>query len=585
MVNDMENFFKKIIIFLFLFLISFSYVNASTKGKCAQLDKENGIEYNASISKSDVADWSSKMWNTNNYDAFCTYSYSTTDNTINPGDYFFNICKSGDCHYYYAVGLTKDHKIEYYPISMKGYVGNPTCLTEHYLANTFFSFLKQSKAKKFNKDKLDNKKFVYDNDSCFQISQSDFISGSSYQCPSIAWGTIQQFDAVGGGLRIPAGLDGNRYCGSSLFAYNSAKTQNSSVRQIGKNASVTADIFNKTSNSVSQEDQDSKLEKECLDQGKLFDKNTKKCIMAECSTTIKKEKDCLESNGYKWDSTNACCLIPASKSSNYIECNYQFGVDGNQNVSFYYDKVNKDLKVNNYSTKASDFNSKVIWGGSSSTLDFYIENSSFNNNGLFTNIFKNPEKYFESNGELVCPNFTCKSAKSENLLANFSCASSNQENCYVVTISTSRIKVSDGNLCPLLTKDNNGNVEEVTSSEELKELLKQNDVASGTVKDIDVPDGWKISDEDMTCEELLGSNLTKVVNVGITAIRVVGALITIVFGILTYVPAVTGDNPELLKKANSKAIKMGIILIIILLLPTLVKIIGNIFDFDLSCLM
>ena len=89
----------------------------------------------------------------------------------------------------------------------------------------------------------------------------------------------------------------------------------------------------------------------------------------------------------------------------------------------------------------------------------------------------------------------------------------------------------------------------------------------------------------MTCEELLGSNLTKVVNVGITAIRVVGALITIVFGILTYVPAVTGDNPELLKKANSKAIKMGIILILIILLPSLVKIIGNIFDFDLSCLM
>ena len=89
----------------------------------------------------------------------------------------------------------------------------------------------------------------------------------------------------------------------------------------------------------------------------------------------------------------------------------------------------------------------------------------------------------------------------------------------------------------------------------------------------------------MTCEELLGSNLTKVVNVGITLIRIVGALAMIIFGITAYIPAVSGDNPELLKKANSKAIKMGIILILIILLPSLVKIIGNIFDFDVSCLM
>ena len=79
--------------------------------------------------------------------------------------------------------------------------------------------------------------------------------------------------------------------------------------------------------------------------------------------------------------------------------------------------------------------------------------------------------------------------------------------------------------------------------------------------------------------------MTKVVNVGITLIRIVGALAMIIFGITAYIPAVSGDNPELLKKANSKAIKMGIILILIILLPSLVKIIGNIFDFDLSCLM
>lgn len=99
------------------------------------------------------------------------------------------------------------------------------------------------------------------------------------------------------------------------------------------------------------------------------------------------------------------------------------------------------------------------------------------------------------------------------------------------------------------------------------------------------PDGWKISDDDMTCEELLGSNLTKIVNVGITIVEVVAALTTIVYGIILFLPAVMNDDPKELNKALSKAAKMLIILIIILLLPTLIKVIGNIFDFDLTCLM
>lgn len=101
----------------------------------------------------------------------------------------------------------------------------------------------------------------------------------------------------------------------------------------------------------------------------------------------------------------------------------------------------------------------------------------------------------------------------------------------------------------------------------------------------DSPDGWRLSDEDMTCEELLGTNLTKVVNVAVTAVRVVGALAMIIFGIITYIPVISGDDPEMLKKANSKVIKMGIVLIVILLLPTLIKVLGNIFDFDLTCLV
>ena len=101
---------------------------------------------------------------------------------------------------------------------------------------------------------------------------------------------------------------------------------------------------------------------------------------------------------------------------------------------------------------------------------------------------------------------------------------------------------------------------------------------------IETPDGWKISDNDMTCEEILGSNLTKIVHLGVTIVKVVAAIATILYGIM-FLPVVMNDDPKELNKALNKAVKMIIILILILLLPTIIKVIGNIFDFDLSCLM
>ena len=102
---------------------------------------------------------------------------------------------------------------------------------------------------------------------------------------------------------------------------------------------------------------------------------------------------------------------------------------------------------------------------------------------------------------------------------------------------------------------------------------------------IETPDGWKISDNDMTCEEILGSNLTKIVHLGVTIVKVVAAIATILYGIIMFLPAVMNDDPKELNQSLNNAVKMIIILILILLLPTIIKVIGNIFDFDLSCLM
>ncbi len=102
---------------------------------------------------------------------------------------------------------------------------------------------------------------------------------------------------------------------------------------------------------------------------------------------------------------------------------------------------------------------------------------------------------------------------------------------------------------------------------------------------IETPENWKISEEDMTCEELLGSNLTKIVHLCVTVVKVIGAIGAILYGIIMFLPVIMVDDPKELNKALSKAVKMLIVLILILLLPSLIKIIGNIFDFDLTCLI
>lgn len=91
-----------------------------------------------------------------------------------------------------------------------------------------------------------------------------------------------------------------------------------------------------------------------------------------------------------------------------------------------------------------------------------------------------------------------------------------------------------------------------------------------------------ISEEEMTCSELLGPNLTAIIKVLITAMRIIGMIIVIVNSALSLVPAI--NNPDKLNSAKSKLISMGIVLVLVVLFPTLLRLIGNIFGYDLSCI-
>ncbi len=96
--------------------------------------------------------------------------------------------------------------------------------------------------------------------------------------------------------------------------------------------------------------------------------------------------------------------------------------------------------------------------------------------------------------------------------------------------------------------------------------------------------GLDISEEKLSCSELLGSNLQKILHLFITAVRIAGAIIAILNGMLSLIPAITSDNADALKKAIKKCVMMLVILAVIGLLPTLIRVIGLIAGFDLSCL-
>ena len=92
------------------------------------------------------------------------------------------------------------------------------------------------------------------------------------------------------------------------------------------------------------------------------------------------------------------------------------------------------------------------------------------------------------------------------------------------------------------------------------------------------------SDEYMECKDILGPNLTALVHVGIKALQIIGAIVAIVYGMISLIPAVMSKDSDGLKKAEKKLVLMAIVLLCIFMLPYFVRLIGNIFDFDVTCI-
>ena len=112
-----------------------------------------------------------------------------------------------------------------------------------------------------------------------------------------------------------------------------------------------------------------------------------------------------------------------------------------------------------------------------------------------------------------------------------------------------------------------------------------NNTGNGDGSSPSSPGGFEIGGRAMTCEELMGKNLTKIFKFFISTVRIVGAIVAIVVGMLNFLPAVTIKDAGELKKAAKKTVWLLVILAIILLLPSLARTIGKLFEFDISCLV
>lgn len=87
-----------------------------------------------------------------------------------------------------------------------------------------------------------------------------------------------------------------------------------------------------------------------------------------------------------------------------------------------------------------------------------------------------------------------------------------------------------------------------------------------------------------SCDKIVGDNIAKLIKLALNVLRIAGAIIAIVNGMMTLIPAVVSKDPDALKKAGNKCMKLGIILLVIGVFPTILRFIAKIFGYDLSCI-
>lgn len=119
-----------------------------------------------------------------------------------------------------------------------------------------------------------------------------------------------------------------------------------------------------------------------------------------------------------------------------------------------------------------------------------------------------------------------------------------------------------------------------TSAEEASKNMVDTD-GRGKIKMDELP----ISDDQLDCKDLLKEPLLSIIKGGLTILQILAAIITIVKGMMLFIPAVIAKDADALKKSSKQLAILGVILTLVIIFRPIIVIIGKLLEYDISCII
>jgi hypothetical protein len=101
------------------------------------------------------------------------------------------------------------------------------------------------------------------------------------------------------------------------------------------------------------------------------------------------------------------------------------------------------------------------------------------------------------------------------------------------------------------------------------------------IPDIGGGDGFGKS---ANCKKVLGDSGYNLVNGLIKIVRILAPIVATLIAMITLIPAITAKDEDKVKAATKKCVIIGIVLLVIEVIPYIVRLIGVIIGYDLSCI-
>ena len=152
--------------------------------------------------------------------------------------------------------------------------------------------------------------------------------------------------------------------------------------------------------------------------------------------------------------------------------------------------------------------------------------------------------------------------------------------CVLELIGESQKAISDGED----DIDNGFQEHEDETNEDNAERMREMYLASLRLFYIPGLENGGFGPKGQSCDEVLQKNVVKIIKGSVNVLRIAGAIVAIANAMIALIPAVIAKDADGLKKASKKLVTMVVVLALIGILPSIIKLIGLMFGYDLTCL-